>query len=298
MRCISRSITLLVSAGLALAGECVVVDGARVLAGALAGSVPAFGALAAETDLGPAPVGAMARIYTKSQLAAFFAGGEPDGLPDRLCVRRWRAAIGREDWQGAIEAALRRQCGEQEWRAKVIDWPRHEYPRGELGFGAGGFVRTARPPQMWRGVLAMADKSTIPVWVRLEVEVRKTIRVTTRAVRAGEMLSEADSVEEERWVPGVCGGGGEKQEWRGAGMVARRAIAAGVRVGMEDLRRPPAVIRGQSVEVEAEAGTARIRIPAVAEGNAEVGDVVRLKSSWNGSRLVGRVTGNQKARVE
>ncbi len=281
-----------------MAGECVMVDGARVLAGALAGSVPAFGTLAADADLGPAPVGAMARIYTKSQLAAFFSNSEPGGLPDRLCVRRQRTAIGREDWQASIEAAMRRQCGEREWRAKVIDWPRHEYPHGELTFGAGGLAGTTRPPQMWRGVLAMPDKSTIPVWVRLEVAVRQTVRVTTRAVRMGETLSAGDSVLEERWVPGVCAGGGEEREWAGEGQMARRAVGAGEPIGMNDLRRPPAVVRGQNVELEAGAGAARIRVPAVAEGNAEVGEMVRLKNSWNGSRVVGRVTGNQKARVE
>ena len=81
-------------------------------------------------------------------------------------------------------------------------------------------------------------------------------------------------------------------------MVAKRALAQGAVLAGEDLRRAPAVHRGQPVELEASAGAARLRVPTVAEHDAEVGDKVQLKSSWNGTKLVGRVTGAQKAKVD
>ena len=64
MKCISRSITLLVSLGVGLSAAegCVAVDGARIRAGDLAGAAPAFAALPPEKDLAPAPAGTLVRI--------------------------------------------------------------------------------------------------------------------------------------------------------------------------------------------------------------------------------------------
>jgi len=81
-------------------------------------------------------------------------------------------------------------------------------------------------------------------------------------------------------------------------MIVKRAIPSGAELRPEDLRRPPLVHRGQEVQLEASSGSMRIRIPAIAEQDGEIGDKVALKSSWNGSKLVGRVTGSQKAQVD
>jgi len=297
MRCISRSITLLVSAGaLAMAGEgCVLVDGGRIRAGDLAVAVPAFAAMPAERDLAPAPAGTLVRIFTRVQLAAL-APGFSGELPDRVCVQRRREAIPPEAWQAAVEAALTKMCGQTAWKAKVLEAPMHRFPMGELVFHRSGLTAGRGATQLWRGAVLLPDKSTVPVWVRVDVQTRRSALLLRTPVAAGAAIGPEDYRTEEIWAPGVCveAGDAPRPDW----MLARHAMQAGAELRKEDLRFPPAVQRGQTVELEAGTGPARLRVPAVAEHDAAVGEMVPMKSGWNGSRLVGRVTGERKARVE
>ena len=298
MKCISRSIILLVSAfvGLAMADDaCTLVDGARILAADLTAAAPAFAALPPDKDLGPAPAGTMVRVFYKAQLAALLPGVTGE-LPDRLCVQRKRDVIPPQIWQAAVDSSMARICAEIPWKAKVLESPNHRFPSGELVFNRAGLVASRGSASLWRGALILPGKSSVPVWVRAEIQTRHRAAILLRPVPAGGELTAEDYREEEIWTPGLCAG--ERETPRVNGMVAKRAMAAGAVVAAGDLRRAPAIHRGQSVELEAASGPALLRVPAVAEHDAEVGDKVQLKSSWNGTRLVGRVTGTQKAKVE
>lgn len=297
MRCISRLITSLVSlwALLPAAETCVLVDGARIFASDLATVAPAFAALPPEKELALAPAGTMVRVFYRAQLAALLPAVAAD-LPDRLCVQRKRDVIAAEAWQEAVEAALTLICGPTPWKAKVIEAPQHRFPSGKLVFARPGFVASRGLLQIWRGALLLPDKSSIPVWVRVEVRSQRPATILKRSLAAGSEIVSDDYREEEIWAPGLCRK--EKVELQLEGVVAKKAIPAGAELLREDLRRAPAVHRGQSVELEAGRGGTRLRVSAIAAHDAEVGERVQLKSSWNGSKLVGRVTGAQKARVE
>ena len=277
------------------ADVCVLVDGPRIRAAELATVAPAFSALPPEKDLGPAPAGTMVRVFHKPQLAALLSveGGE---LPERLCVQRKRDVIPPEVWQTAVNNAMTDFCASVPWKAKVLEAPRHRFPSGELSFTRAGLAASRGSVHLWRGALLLPDKSSVPVWVSAGIQTRRRVMIVQRPVPAGGQLTSEDFREDEIWVSGVCTGEGESP--RIDGMVARHALASGAVVANSDLRRAPAIHRGQSVELEAASGPARLRVPAVAEHDAEVGDKVQLKSSWNGTKLVGRVTGIQKAKVE
>ena len=178
----------------------------------------------------------------------------------------------------------------------MLEAPQHRFPTGEILFNRSGIVASRGSVQLWRGALILPDKSSIPVWVRVELQSRRRATILQHAVAAGAALTAQDYTQDEIWAPGPCTG--EREMQKPDGLVAKRAIAAGAELFKEDLRRPPAIHRGQSVELEAASGAARIRISAVAEQDGEVGETVQLRSGWNGSRLTGRVTGAQKARVE
>lgn len=297
MKCISKSITLLVSlgAGLAAAEGCVAVDGARIRAADLAAAVPAFGALPPDKDLAPAPAGTLVRVFHRSQLAILLPGIVAE-LPDRICVERKRTAIPEAAWQEAIDAAMTRLCPAIPWKATVLEIPNHRFPSGVLQFSRPGLVASRGSAPLWRGSLLLPDKSSIPVWVRVEVQTERRAAVLNHAIAAGTAISAEDYREEDLWVAGLCVE--DTTPPKPEGMVARRALSAGASIQHGDLRRPPAIHRGQPVELEAGSGAARLRVSAVAENDAEVGEQVRLRSTWNGSKLVGRVTGAQKARVE
>lgn len=297
MKCISRSITLLVSLGTlaCAAGECVLVDDTRIRAADLATVAPPFATLAPETDLGAAPAGTLVRVFTRTQLAALLPAAAQD-VPDRLCVQRKREAIPAPVWQEAIEAAMRKICPTTPWKAKVLDTPHHKFPTGELTFTRSGLVLRRGAVQIWRGALMLSDKSSIPVWVRSEIQTQRRATVLKRTVTGGTLLAPEDYEQAQIWAPGICQEDPEPAQ--AEGMVARRTLSEGTELRREDLRRAPAIHRGQSVELEAASGKARLRIQAIAEEDADIGESVRLKSTWNGSKLVGRVTGTQKARVD
>jgi flagella basal body P-ring formation protein FlgA len=271
------------------------VDGPRILAADLAILAPAFSALPPDKDLGPAPAGTMVRVFYRAQLAALLPAVTAE-LPDRLCVQRKRDAIPPEVWQEAVDNAMARICGEQSWKAKVLEAPHHRFPTGELLFSRSGLAASRGSVQLWRGALMLPDKSSVPVWVRAEIQTQRRVSVLQRPVSAGGLVTSEDYRDEQIWAPGLCVE--DKELPPPDGMVARRAMPSGAVLAPEDLRRAPAVHRGQSVELEAASGPARLRVPTVAEHDANVGDRVQLKSAWNGTRLVGRVTGTQKAKVE
>jgi len=273
----------------------VVVDGSRILASDIATAVPSFGALPPDKDLGPAPAGTMVRLFHKTQLASMLpvAGAE---LPDRLCVQRNRDVIPPEVWQSSVDRTMARICAAIPWKAKVLEAPHHKFPSGELSFGRAGLIVSRGSVHLWRGALVLPDKSSIAVWVRVELQNRRSARILNRQLPAGTELTAADYEEQEIWVPGLCSEAAELSIPKG--MVTRRTMPSGAIVASADLRRAPAIYRGQSVELEVSSGSARFRVPSVAEHDAEVGGKVHLKSSWNGTKLVGRVTGTQKAKVE
>lgn len=297
MKCISKLITLLVSASLAAqaAGECALIDGARILASDLAPFAPAFATLPADKDIGPAPAGTMVRVFSKVQLADLLADAEAQ-VPDRLCVQRKRDPIPAEAWQAAVDAAMTRLCPDTPWKAKVLEAPNHRFPSGSIQLGRSGIVAGHGSVQLWRGSLLLPDKSSIPIWVRLEIRTQRMAAVLQRPLTAGQPLTEDDYRVEEVWAPGLCDAGPARPSLDG--FVTKRAMQSGSEVLLEHLRRAPAVHRGQSVDLEVTAGRTRLRVPAVASHDAEVGEAVKLKSTWNGSLLMGRVTGSQKAKVD
>lgn len=289
MKCISRSTILLASSIVAAAADCVVVDGARLRAAELATRIAEFAKLDPAKDLGPAPFGAMVRIYSKAQLADFLGRGA-ESLPETTCVERRREPIPESAWRAALEAAAN-GC---EVRIELREYPKHRFPIGELHFARTGIVSGATT-SLWRGSLVLPEKQTIPVWVRADIRVPGS-RWTIRAqIQAGSKLGEEDLSEETGWFAGIpCK---TNEHWTPVGLVARRNLKAGAVLLPSDTRRPPAVQRGQTVDVES-GGAARVRVNGVAETNGEIGQNVRVTSSWNGSRLVGRVTAEGKVRVE
>ena len=290
MKCISKLTILLVSSVVAAtASDCVSVVGGRILAGEIAARVASFSSLDPLRDLGPAPFGSMARIFSQPQLAELLGRGSED-LPETLCVERRREPIPESKWREALSRAVP-DCDIQ---IELRDYPKHRLPVGELQFSKSGFVPGATV-SLWRGSLALPERQTIPVWVRAEVRILGVRWKVAAPVQPGGRIAESDLVMERGWFTGIPCQAAE--DWNPAGLIARRSLKAGAVLHKTDFRRLPAVQRGQVVAVES-GGAARVRVPAVAEGNGEVGESVRVTSSWNGSRLIGRVTAEGKVRVD
>ena len=226
---------------------------------------------------------------TVAQLAALLPGIEAD-LPDRLCVQRKRDVIPAAAWQSAVEAALTKLCPATPWKVKIEEVPQHRFPSGEILFARSGVVASRGPVQLWRGSLVLPDKSSVPIWVKAEIKTQRHALLLQHAVAAGAVLAAGDFKEEEIWAPGLCV---EETKERPSmeGLIAKKSLAAGAELLREDLRRPPAVHRGEPIEVESGSGAARIKVPAVAEKDGEIGVLLEeilnprdpaLKSGLNG----------------
>lgn len=320
MRCISRSTILLVSWQIAAwaapgtANECVEAPGARILAGQLAARIPAFGALAADADLAPAPIGSMVRVFTKPQLEQLLIRTKVDPaameLPDRLCVVRRRVAIPADLWQSTVESAIRATCGETPFRATVREFPRQAFPEGELQFSPTGLgpassalsrIGGGKQLRIWRGRLVLPERASIPVWIQLELEMLRETFVAERQLAAGSALQAGDYRMAQVWRTETAGGrlcGEDSPREPESGMILRSGVAAGEPIPVASLRRAPAVRRGATVELEVTTGQTVLRAPATAERDAEVGEQVRVKNHWNGRGQTGTVAGNGRVRLE
>ena len=297
MKCINRSIILLANAALLLhaSTECALISGARIRAEDLAPLAPAFAALPPAQDLGPAPFGTMIRVFSRAQLAALLPGLTAE-LPASVCVQRKRGPIPPAAWQSAVDDAMAKICPGTPWRAKILEVPNHLYPDGALAFTRSGLAASRGRENLWRGSLVLPGNATIPVWVRVDVESRRNALILLRALAPGELLTANDFREADIWAPGLCSLAPAINQVDG--MAAKHALSAGSELRPEHLRRPPAISRGQSVELEVAACVARLRLPAVAARDADIGETVEFKSGWTGTKLIGRVTGAKTAKVE
>ena len=201
--------------GAAMAADCVVVDGARMHAGELAARVAPFEAIDPQRDLGPAPFGAMVRIYSKTQLAEMLGHGA-ESLPETLCVERRREPIPESKWREALERAIS-GCDAQ---IELREFPKHQFPIGELQFAKTGIVLGATT-SLWRGSLLLPDKQTIPVWVRAAIRVPAKRWNVTGPIQAGSRIAESDVAQESGWFAGVPCHHTERSEERRVGKECR-----------------------------------------------------------------------------
>jgi flagella basal body P-ring formation protein FlgA len=231
----------------------------------------------------------MVRIYSKTQLVEMLGRGA-ENLPETLCVERRRDPIPEAAWRQALDRAVS-GC---EVQFDLREFPKHRFPTGELQFAKTGIVAAATA-SLWRGSLVLPDKQSIPVWVRVDIRVPSQRWRSVTPIQAGSRIAEGDVLQETGWFAGTpCQ---TVEDWNPTGLIARRSLKSGAILQRADARRPPAVQRGQTVDVES-GGAARVRVSGVAEANAEIGQNVRVTSAWNGSRLTGRVTADGKVRVE
>lgn len=301
MKCTSRSITLLASLTLLLAEDvprdCFSVAGPRIHASDLGQFLPAFRGIPGDVDFGPAPLGGVARQFRADQFRAYFPSGFPSELPSRFCVARQRREIPLLVWQSAVDRVLKESCGTTGWRAKVTEWPQHLYPEGTVLFAQRPSSPAQNSIQFWRGQLLLPDKSTIAVWARVALEIELPGWIAQRDLHPGETIQLQDLQKQSRWVAGNCGSNRKGDLVTEGPRIVRRHIGAGGSVTTDDLLPVPVVRRGDEVSVEAVTGDAVLRIPATAEGNAQLGEKVSVRSHWNGVRLTGRAIGPGKVRL-
>ncbi|MBA3974767.1 MAG: flagella basal body P-ring formation protein FlgA [Candidatus Solibacter sp.] len=293
------AIGLLLTATAARAGDCVRVDGDRILARHLAAAGTRMEAIPPETFIGFSPKPGVARWLTVEMIESIAARfGIKMSVPGPICVERQAAALEGAAIRKAMEGALAR-AGYSKYSLELLAYPQHALPEGELEFGLAGLLGApGRTGEMvWRGRLKVAGQQSVPVRARVRLLVETEELMTTREVGAGEILAAGDVAMAARLsAPGP--GQRTMRPAEAAGMQARRRIEAGRAVLPGMLALPPEIRKGDAVVVTVSAGGASLGVNARAETMARKGQAVVLTNPASGKKFRARATGRGLAVVD
>ncbi|MEO8452347.1 MAG: flagellar basal body P-ring formation chaperone FlgA [Gemmatimonadota bacterium] len=143
-----------------------------------------------------------------------------------------------------------------------------------------------------RGWFVASLNGARPLTVRAGI--MKTVWVTRRALRAGATLGAGELTLDERvvWGPPV-----EILRESLIGRELRRDIVAGGEVEPAALAQPVAVRAGEPVWLVYAKGAVNLRVEAIANGPARLGEIVRATDRRRGVALQGIMTGPGTARL-
>jgi flagella basal body P-ring formation protein FlgA len=261
----------------------------QVLAGDLAASLPAWAAVPAVTPLALAPAPGVQRVFRLPELRRLAERWKLSPVPDsEVCVTRPVAVITAD----LLLATMQKELPAA--HIEILDFSRLPAPEGELKFPASG-LRPAPSGGYWNGYIAYAGKHRFALWARVKVTVGATRVVAAQDVKAGLPLDAAQFRVETREELPAAGFVSTVDEV--AGKILRRAIAAGVPLRAEWLEPAKVVMRGETVEVEAVHGGARLKLEGIAEASGAIGETIPIQNPASKQRFPARVEAKGKVIV-
>jgi flagellar basal body P-ring formation protein FlgA len=147
----------------------------------------------------------------------------------------------------------------------------------------------------WSGYVAYAGKHRFALWARVKVKVVAVRVIAAQDLKAGLPLDATQLRVETREEVPAAGLVSTVEEV--AGKVSRRAIAAGVSLRTEWLEPAKVVMRGETVEVEAVHGGARLKLEGMAEASGAIGETIPIQNPASKQRFQARVESKGKVIV-
>jgi flagella basal body P-ring formation protein FlgA len=275
-------------AAFALAG-CLAVGAAhdQVLADDLAAAFPEWAAVPPGTPLGLAPAPGVQRVFRLPELHRLAERWNLSPVPDReLCVTRPVAVLTADRLLAAMQKELPAA------RIELLDFSRMPAPEGALVFPVAG-LRQGLAGGYWNGYVAYGGTHRFTLWARVKVRVASARVIAAEDLKPGLPLDAAQLRVEAREEVPAAGFAGTVEEV--AGKAARRAISRGTALRLEWLEPAKAVLRGETVQVEAVHGGARLKLECVAEASGAIGEIIPLRNPVSKQRFQARV--ESKGRV-
>lgn len=273
--------------------SCIVIDGDRIEARHLAARLP-LDRVPPDAVFGFTPRFGARRHLFGQEIAAFARrNGQPlDRAPD-VCVER----PSHQYQPSEIEAALRSEAG-AEAAIEVLDYPKQRLPIGVLSFSADRTSQlSADAPFYWRGVIRQADGREHPVWARVRAWRKQDVVVARQRLDQGTLIAPEHLAIEIRKT--ALRGEKPLSEIEPAiGREVSRGLAAGEPVLASRLLAAREIVRGDRVQVEANAGAAHLTIEAIAETTGRRGGRVLLRNASSMKRFHATVTGPRRAMAE
>jgi flagella basal body P-ring formation protein FlgA len=254
----------------------------HVLAGDLAVRFPEWAVVPAATTLGLTPAPGAERVLRVLELRRMAERWNVTPAPERdICVTRPAAPVTPVRYLSAMKKEL------PEASIELLDFSRMPAPEGELVFPAAG-LRQSASGGYWNGYITYGERHRFVLWARVKVTMKVARVVAVSDLKAGQALDGNTVRLETRDAIPATGYLTTLEET--VGKVPRRSVAAGAALRAEWLEAAKAVLRGDTVEVEAVHGAAHLTLEGIAEASGALGDLIAVRNPVSRQLFQARVT--------
>jgi flagella basal body P-ring formation protein FlgA len=277
--------------------DCVVVGGDRILAGDLVAAVPELGALPAETVLGFAPLPGARRIFPAGELKRLAERADVKITPaNGVCIERQLQTITAE----SILTEIKKSPRVKDCTIEVLDFPHVRAPEGEMVFPPEALMNPPTDkedaPTLWRGYIRFGGGRRFSIWAKVKVTGPMQRVVAVEDLKARQPI-QANQVKLEEYSGFPRTDGHADTLDRVVGRCPRRAIPSGASIHPAALDEPPAVSRGDLVDLEVRSGATHLDYVARAESSGRAGQTVSLRNAESKKIFPARVEGKGKALI-
>jgi flagella basal body P-ring formation protein FlgA len=260
----------------------------RILAGDFAAAFPEWSKVPPETPIALAPAPGVQRVFRLPELRRLAQLWNVVPLPEQeFCMTR----LVQVSTSARLLAAMQKDMPAA--HIEILDFSRQPAPDGELVFPAAG-LRQGPDGGYWNGYVKYAGNRHFTLWARVRV-----LSAVPRVIAAGDLkpgLLDAAQVRFETREEIPAAGFATAIE-EVTGKVLRRSVPAGTALRSEWLEPPKAVLRGETVQVEAINGAAHLKLEGVAEASGAIGEMISIWNPDSKHRFPARIAAKGKVLV-
>jgi len=278
---------------LAIAGgtgtpRCLAPSGPKIVAGDLVPAVAAFAKLPPELVLGFSPQPGVTRTLAPAELLQWLSRHQatPEAAITEPVCFAWPLT---QPDASAIQAAMEESLPPGA-NVRIVEISQFAYAPGAMSFPLTTLRQNgmANQPSVWKGYVEYLPGARQEIWAKVEVRVPSRRVLTTRGIRAGEVIDESmirlETGDGPLLPPGLA-----QDPTEVVGRAARYLLPAGGTVPLGALDKLVAVKRGDPVRINVVAGAARIGMDGIALASAAEGDLVGVKVTDTGRTVRVRV---------
>ena len=280
-------LSLLLSLTLLVLEPCLVVDGPQIQAQDLAAQLAIFATLPPKTALATSPNFGVRREVSSQTLHLWaISHALPESQFDPVCIYRRAAVVEDFAWQTELRQALYDLFGLQlpGEEIQLREMKISPGPMGHIVLQRNGLsYDTVKKQYVWYGKID-GPSGFMAIRITFTMQHSKLRMVAARNLPIGKVIEASDFENMSfPWQP--ADHPVKESSIPISGQSLRRSLTKGTILQTSHLIEAPLIRSGDTVELISQAGSARIRTPAVARGKARLGDPL-LIATLEGKRLL------------